>query len=673
MISPLFCLRFIIFEFYLQMKPLQADTIIKQAKTLIGRAQFESAKGVLAPLLDDVEEHIEALYCLAVCERKLSQYTEALLTLDRLHTISRQYSPGHQERGYNYLALGQFPEAINAFETAVERNPALHGSWRALLGIEGYQGADLAKQHLDWLTSLPAELVSVASYTHQGMLIKAERLCRQFLKKQTNHPEGMRLLAQLAVKFHILDDAEFLLESCVENHPNFLQARLDYVEVLHRRQKFPQMLEQAKQLVALDSSNPGFLISLANAQQAMGDYKSAIKMYKRVLDSNINSHSVHLALGHSLKTAGRADESIEAYQAAYQTKPDFGDAYWSLANLKTYRFSDIEIRAMRELERAEFIADDDRAHLCFALGKAYEDQQLFEQSFDYYRQGNLLKSMNSNYELTHVNRELDWQKTHFNTAFFKQRSGYGESRSDPIFIVGLPRAGSTLLEQVLASHSLVDGTMELANILSLAQKFNGRQSRQSDPRYPAILSQLNAEQCRTLGKRYLDDTQAHRGAAPRFIDKMPNNFRHIGLIHLILPNAKIIDARREPMACCFSGYKQLFAEGQEFSYGLTDIGEYYLEYIGVMEHWDTVLPGKILRVQHEDVIADLEGQVRRILNYCDLEFEQNCIDFHKNTRAVRTPSAEQVRQPIYKTGMDQWKNYEQFLGPLRSVLRGTNG
>ena len=650
------------------MTQLEPDTIIKQAKKLIGQGQFENAKQVLAPLLDSAQEDIEALYCMAVCERKLSRHSDALQTLEQLHQLNRQHSPGYQERGYNYQTLGQIPAAIQAFETAVELNPALHGSWRALLNIPTYQRAELAKQHLDWLTSLPAQLVSVASYTHQGMLLKAEALCRQFLKKHTDHPEAMRLLAQLALKFHIFDDAEFLLQSCIERHPQFLHARLDYVDVLYRRQKFTQMFEQAKQLVALDPSNQGFQISLANAQQAVGDYDSAVETYKLVLDSKLNTHSVYLALGHSLKTAGQADKSVDAYKAAYAAKADFGDAYWSLANLKTYRFSDDEIETMRTLESGEFIADDDRAHLCFALGKAYEDRKLFQDSFNYYELGNQLKATSTGYQAARIQKELAWQKTHFDKAFFEQRSGFGEKRPDPIFIVGLPRAGSTLLEQVIASHSAVDGTMELANILSLAQQFNGRQSSQAEPRYPAVLSQLNAEQCQTLGKRYLDETQTHRQGAPFFIDKMPNNFRHIGLIHLILPNAKIIDARREPMACCFSGYKQLFAEGQEFSYSLADIGQYYRDYVDVMEHWQQVLPGRVLRVQHEDVIDDLEGQVRRILDYCGLEFEQNCVDFHKSKRAVKTPSAEQVRQPIYKTGMDQWRNYDEFLGPLKSAL-----
>jgi len=650
------------------MTPLESDTIIKSAKSLIGQSRFKDAKSVLKPLLDQAVDQIEALYCLAVCERKLSQNENALRTLDRLHGIDKHYSPAYQERGYNYQALAQLPAAIKAFETAVEYNPALHGSWRALLSIQGYKKADVAKQQLEWLSSLPPELVSVASYTHQGMLLKAEALCRQFLKKQAHHPEAMRLLAQLALKFHVLDDAEFLLQSCIEHHPQFLHARLDYVEVLHRRQKFDQMLEQAEQLHALEPSNPGFQVSLANAQQAMGDYETAIDTYQGVLDSQIHAHSIHLALGHCLKTTGKADESVVAYKAAYAAKPDFGDAYWSLANLKTYRFSDDEITIMQELESSELIADDDRAHLCFALGKAHEDRSSFETSFNYYQQGNLLKTSNSNYDSERVKRELLWQKEHFDSAFFSKREGFGEQRADPIFIVGLPRAGSTLLEQVLASHSSVDGTLELANILSLAQKFNGRQSAKSEPKYPEILSQLDAGQCQILGERYLDETQAHRQGAPMFIDKMPNNFRHIGLIHLILPNAKIIDARREPMACCFSGYKQLFAEGQEFSYSLADIGEYYREYVDVMDHWDHTLPGRVLRVQHEEVIADLEGQVRRILDHCGLDFEQNCVDFHKTKRAVRTPSAEQVRQPIYKTGMDQWRNYQDFLEPLKKAL-----
>jgi hypothetical protein len=406
------------------------------------------------------------------------------------------------------------------------------------------------------------------------------------------------------------------------------------------------------------------------------------------------------------------------YEAA---RPNYGDAYWSLANLKTYRFSDAEIARMRQEESNRRTQPIDRYHLCFALGKALEDRGDYAESFRYYEQGNALKKATSHYRPESTERNARLQMEVCTTEFFAARRGVGCQAPDPIFIVGLPRSGSTLIEQILASHSQVEGTMELAEIPRLVHHLNGREMSDSEPRYPRVLASLTPDQLKAFGADYLARTRIYRGGAtslnaptrrsaahhggahqpdhaaaqpgaapqpghavqpvaaatdarlidtvrPFFIDKMPNNFRHIGLIHLILPNARIIDARREPMACCFSNFKQLFASGQEFTYSLEDIGRYYRSYVELMQHWDAVLPGKILRVQHEDVVADLEGNVRRLLDFCGLDFEPACLEFYKTERSVRTASSEQVRRPIFKEGLDQWRHFEPWLGPLRSAL-----
>jgi hypothetical protein len=365
---------------------------------------------------------------------------------------------------------------------------------------------------------------------------------------------------------------------------------------------------------------------------------------------------------------GRVDDAIKAYRNSYNIKADFGDAFWSLANLKTYRFTADERQQMRDQEASATTAINDKIHLCFALGKDLEDSKQFDEAFSFYHRGNKLKSEQDPFDSKTLDISFDFQKNNFDSAFFERNKQAGCSVADPIFIVGLPRAGSTLLEQILSSHSQVDGTMELANIIGLAHRLNGREATQDNPLYPKVLNNISAEDLTKMGELYIEETQHHRQGAMFFIDKMPNNFRHIALIQLILPNAKIIDARRDPMSCCFSGFKQLFGEGQQFSYDLDDIGHYYRSYVDIMDHWDKELPGKILRVQYEDVVADLETQVRRILDYCGLPFEQACIDFHKNKRAVRTPSSEQVRQPIYQSGLEQWRNYESHLGPLKEAL-----
>ncbi|HEY5681042.1 MAG TPA: sulfotransferase, partial [Pseudomonadales bacterium] len=359
--------------------------------------------------------------------------------------------------------------------------------------------------------------------------------------------------------------------------------------------------------------------------------------------------------------------AVASYQQAYGVRRDFGDAYWSLANTKTYRFTPDEIDGMRQAEADPTCGTQDRIHLCFAAGKAFEDAGRYEESFAYYERGNRLKQGEIRYDAGQIDRRVEAQMAVCTRELFARQEGHGDPAPDPIFVVGLPRAGSTLLEQILASHSMVDGTMELPSLLAIAQRLRGRSSVRSD-RYPRILGELKPEQLHQLGAHYLQETLPYRQGAPRFVDKMPNNFFHVGLIRLLLPNARVIDARRHPMACCFSGFKQLFGEGQEFSYGLTEIGHYYRRYVELMKHWDEVLPGFVLRVQHEDVVDDLEGQVRRILEFCELPFEDACVNFHRTERAIRTPSSEQVRQPIYRDGLDQWQRFEAWLDPLKAAL-----
>jgi tetratricopeptide (TPR) repeat protein len=365
---------------------------------------------------------------------------------------------------------------------------------------------------------------------------------------------------------------------------------------------------------------------------------------------------------------GQTAAAIESYRRAAECRADFGDAYWSLANLKTYRFTAGEIAGMQRALKAPATALVDRYHLCFALGKALEDRGEFEESFRDYQLGNELKRPECRYRGELIERNTEQQIKVCSAEFFARRSGWGTPSPDPIFIIGLPRSGSTLLEQILASHSKVEGTQELPNVQQLVSRLRGFGPEEGDPRYPRVLEQLSAEDFRQLGEEYLSATRVYRSGKPYFIDKMPNNFRHVGLMHLMLPNARIIDARREPMACCFSNFKQLFANGQEFTYSIEEIARYYRTYLELMRHWDEVLPGRVLRVYHEDVVDDLEGNVRRLIGYCGLDFEPQCVSFHENRRSVRTASSEQVRQAIYRDGLEQWKNFEPWLGPLRDAL-----
>ena len=614
----------------------------------------------------------ESLYLLAVSCRYAGDLSRALETIQKLQILAPRFGRAFQEAGHIHLAFRNQEQAMTAFKQAVRLNSSLLASWRAIIKLcSRPEHSQLRKQALiqsEKLAALPPALLSVRNATAEANLKKAEEICRHFLKKNPTHVEAMRLLADLGVRSEVLDDAEFLLESALEFEPDNRFARYDYMNVLYRRQKYAQAMEEAKQLLALEPENAQYQTGYANQCVAIGDFDEALDVYDRVLARFPETAQLHLLRGHALKTVGRTNEAIDAYRETYATDPSCGDAYWSLANLKTFRFLDDEVRAMRDQESSGDLETEEQVHFCFALGKHFEDNKDYATSFDYYDRGNELRRKQLGFSAELLSSRLALQRDVMSPELFARYAGSGCQDPDPIFIVGLPRAGSTLLEQILASHSLVDGTQELPNIGALAYQLDGRRAITDQPRYPYCLKDIEAKDLQKFGEQFLADTRIHRRGAPYFIDKMPNNFRHIGLIQLILPNAKIIDARREPLSCCFSGFKQLFSSGQEFTYGLEQIGQYYNDYLDLMTHWDAVLPGKVLRVQHEDVVADLEGQVRRLLEYCELPFEQACVDFHTTERSVRTPSSEQVRQPIFTTSLEAHKPFEPWLGPLHQIL-----
>lgn len=620
----------------------------------------------------DKAQIIEGLYLQAVCARYLKDYKLASELLIKLRSRAPDFGRGLQEVGHLARDQGRLDDALAAYRQANRANPGLTAAWNAqakILQQQGnFQAANQAKFQADRLSKLPPALLAATNYIYESKTVKAETLVRQFLQENPHHIEAMRLLAEIAARFGVFDEADFLLESAIEFSPSDVQLRLDYIQILRKRQKFSAALEQAKFVYAIDPNNPLFQSYLAIESMQTGDHEKAFKLFAEVLDALPNDFATKTSLGHAYKTVGKHDEAVESYRSAFRTKIDHGDAYFGLANLKTYRFTDSEMAQMEEVVSRTSISFSDRVNLCFSLGKGYEDRENYEKSFEQYDKGNELKRAQSIYQAGDMTRELASQQNICGEELFTNQSGKGHSAPDPIFVVGLPRAGSTLLEQIIASHSQVDGTLELPNILSTSFKLRGRSRKIEGGRYPKILHELPEEKLKILGEQYINDTRIHRQGAPFFIDKMPNNFRHIGLIHLILPNAKIIDARRHPMACCFSGFKQLFAEGQEFTYGLTEIGSYYKDYVELMDHWDDVLPGKILRVQYEDVVADTESQVRRMLEYLELPFEEACVEFHKTKRSVRTASSEQVRQPIFKSGLEQWRNFEPWLDPLKEAL-----
>jgi tetratricopeptide (TPR) repeat protein len=631
----------------------------------------EALAGALG-LEAELPENRDVLLLVATSQRCLGQIDAAMGTLDRLERLYPRFSRLHQERGMAFVGLRDAPNAIRSLLIAVNINPALPASWKMLDGLYRMTGdpvdAATAAAHVETLKALAPEVVTATSHFSDGDIGLAEQIIRPYLLRAGDDPEAMRLLARIGIEMEVLNDAETLLEAVLERLPNYHAARYDYVQTLIKRQKHVEARAEAQKLLAVDPTSGDYLTLAANAEVGLGQSERALEIYAEMLRLQPSSWDVPLWMGHALKTIGQVPEAVERYRAAAAARPDFGDAYWSLANLKTYRFTDDEIARMRAEEDSPAIAPVDRFHLCFALGKALEDRGEVEQSWTFYKRGNALKRSESKYvpEITEANTEA--QKRVCARSFFAERVGWGDPSLDPIFVLGLPRAGSTLIEQILASHSQVEGTLELSDVQRAVLDIQGQGPKDARPRYPDALADLPPEAFEAMGRRYLADTRAYRTDRPFFIDKMPNNYRHVGLIHLMLPNARIIDARRDPMSCCFSNLKQLYAQGQEFAYSVEDIARYYRTYLELMRHWDEALPGRVLRVQHEDVIDDLEGSVRRILDYCGLPFEEACIEFHKNRRAVRTPSSEQVRQPIFRDGLDNWKTYEPWLGPLKAAL-----
>jgi tetratricopeptide (TPR) repeat protein len=616
----------------------------------------------------------DALLFVAIAQRYLGRLGDALATLETLERHHPRFSRLHEERGRCFVEMKQAPQAIEAFARAVSLNHSLPGSWSMLEGLYRLTGQTdngaVASAQVATLRKIPPEVVTSTGLFLDGDLDAAEPMVRAYLLKHGDQVEAMRLLARIGIARKVFDDAEVLLAAVLELAPEYRAARREYAEVLIELHKYPQARRELGRLLEEEPENRLYYQSLyATTAVGLGDHERAVALYRTLLEETPADADVHLSVAHALKTLGRTEEAIESYRRAADCRPGFGDAYWSLANLKTYRFTEEELTRLRAAQAEPTIGVVDRFHLCFALGKALEDLGQFEESFRYYALGNALKRSESRYRPEIIENNTRQQIEVCTEEFFASRRGWGAQCRDPVFIVGLPRSGSTLIEQILASHSKVEGTQELADIQQIVSDIRGRDPDLSDSRYPRMLADLSEADFRRLGDRYIADTRIYRRTEkPFFIDKMPNNFRHLGLIRLMLPNARIIDARREPLACCFSNLKQLFAKGQEFTYSVEDVARYYRTYLDLMRHWDRVLPGWVLRVFHERVVDDLEGSVRRILDFCGLEFEPQCVEFHKTVRSVRTASSEQVRRPLYREGLDQWRNFEPWLEPLKAAL-----
>ena len=609
----------------------------------------------------------DALLRQAIDLRAARRAPEALAVLDRLQGLHPRFSRALQERGHCHVLLGDAPSALKALGEAVRLNPSLPASWDMLEQLHRMRGetgpADGAAQRLAMLRRLPPEIVAADSLLADGDLAEAETVIRDVLYRQGPSAGALRLLARIRQACGDAEEAETLLEGVLASAPDYEAARFDYAMILLQRQKPQAARREAERLLQREPERREHLKLFAAACVALGDYEPVIEIYRRLLDGApvVGAETAELRLwrANALKVTGRLEEAVADYRAALAARHDYGVAWFSLANLKLHSFSDADVERLQAAAARTDLQDMDRVYLAFALGKALEDRADYAGSWRWYAQGNEVRRSLGRYRPEVAEACAARTTQAFTAEVFNDRADCGAPDADPIFVLGLPRSGSTLIEQILASHSQVEGTQELTEIGRYAGELFGRDPDCGLPVRPAAVLQMSAAEARALGERFLAETRTYRREGrPFFIDKMPNNFWHIGLIHLILPKAKII-----------SNLKQLFGTtNQEFTNDIDAIARYYRSYLDLMRHWDEVLPGRVLRVQYEDLVEDLEGGVRRMLEHCGLAFEPACLDFHQTRRSVRTPSSEQVRRPISRDGLAQWRNYEPWLAPLQAAL-----
>ncbi len=648
------------------------NVALEHANRLLGRSPSLAAEQA-DEILKVVPGQPMALLVRARAQRALGQGPAAIEQLRRLTAQHPAFAPAQLELGLALRDSGDGEAALAALRRASSLQPDLAPAWLALGDLYTDLGdtaqADVAYlQHVRCGTRDP-RLLAAGAALYANDLPQAETLLREQLRATPTDVAALRMLAEVAARLRRYTDAEILLRRCAELAPSFMPARHNLALVLHRQNNAAAALAEIDYCLKVEPRHVGHRNLKAAILGTVGEYESSLALYREVLDEYPNQARIWMSYGHALKTAGKDVEGVAAYRRALALQPLLGEAYWSLANLKTFRFTPADVAAMRSALTRSDLEAQERYHFEFALGKALEDAGEYHDSFRHYAEGNRLRAVELHYDADGHEARLRRSQDLFTPEFMADRRQVGCPAPDPIFIVGLPRSGSTLLEQILASHSAVEGTMELPDIIAMARALAFENDETEGARYPGVLATLTDDRWRQLGEEYLARTRIHRKLGrPYFIDKMPNNFQHLGLILLSLPNAKIIDARRHPLACCFSGFKQHFAMGQQFSYSLTDIGRYYRDYVELMAHFDRVAPGRVHRVYYEQMVDDTEGEVRRLLDYCGLPFEDACLRFYENSRAVRTASSEQVRRPIFRDGVDQWRHYEQWLGPLKDAL-----
>lgn len=646
--------------------------LVEAARARLQAGDRKEALQLSQQAVDVDAEHPPALFLLGVALRLNGLLDEAIQKLSDFLVLAPGVAQGRYERGLARYSRGDLLEAVNDLQQAVEIDPSFANAWRTLSEVLLAQGNEdeAAKAHARSVLTREVDpaLRQATELFAAGRVGVAEGICREYLRINPTDVNAMRLLADIGYKLGIMEEAVQLYQRCLELAPDYHMARHKYALALSKQDKFEAAMEQVNHLIKIDPNNVAYKTLHAAIASSAGRFDEAHVVYEDVLARVPDAVTILTSYGHSLRYSGKGEKAAIIYRRAIAADAGHGDAYWSLANLKTVKFTAAEAEDMTK--RLLAIAGDspDKYHLAFAVGKALEDLKDYSGSFDAYKAGNEIKRRYSGYDAEDNTQRIDDSIAVCDDKFISQFDEGGHPDSSPIFIVGLPRSGSTLLEQILASHSQVEATAELHFISRIAAQLEGTRKRGELRRYPKLLADLSRDERIALGQQYLDACSVYRSNGTKFIDKLPNNFMHVALIRAILPNATVIDARRSPMAACFANFKQLFAEGQPFTYSLEDIGHYYADYQRLMLHWQQVMPGQCLTVEYENVVGDLEGQVARMLEHCSLDFEDACVSFHENDRAVRSASSEQVRQPIFQGGLEQWRHFESALGPLKNVL-----
>ena len=649
------------------------ETAYRNAADLLKKNEFNLAEQQLSEILKKFPDDPNALRLSGVSSLEQEKPEVALIPLQKAIRVAPEFLQAHENLAQAWTQLGDLKKAETCFKKCLEIDPSNFTNWKSLGDVLADQRkddeADKAYKNAISTDKKYLDLQKAMSQVQKGNLGEAERIYREILSDDPNNVDALRLLALLASRTGAVDQAINMLENCTKIAPDYALA-WENLAKMYRQKDDPDSLQKAafcfSKATELRPDWAEGWAGLGTMQTRSSQHKEGIESYRKSIELKANQPRVHLSLGHVYKTTGNQEECINSYNEAISFDNNFGEAYWSLANLKTYKFSGEEILNMKERVELTEVPEREKVHFLFSLGKAFEDMGSYDESFEYYKRGNDLNRGRTTYDPKAIEALSERLKLFFTEDRFNKYKGSGDNSNSPIFIVGLPRSGSTLIEQILASHSKIEGTMELPNIMNIARKLGN--STKERTAYPEVIDTLQGIDLADLGKSFLDETQFLRAGKQHFIDKMPNNFSHIGLIKLILPNAKIIDARRNPMDTCFSCFKQLFARGQAFTYDLSEIARYYVNYVNLMDHWDKVLPGCVYRVQHEDLLNDQEGVTRDLIDFCEVDFESSTLEFYKTKRAVKTASSEQVREPINTKGLNQWKNYETHLKDLKFHL-----